>query len=256
MSTRRAGRGDTDRDNRTRWDAHSDGYQEAHSGQLARAGMAWGVWSIPEADVGALGAVAGRRTLEIGCGAAHWSAALAQRGAECVGLDLSGRQLAAARRATAGTRVALVQASAARLPFADASFDLVFCDHGGVSWADPGLVVPEAARVLRPGGRFVANVASPWMHACYDERADATDTRLHEPYFDRRQIPLGDGGAVYNPTYGEWIRIFRDSGLVIEDLVELRPPPGATTTYTWYVSAEWADRWPAEMLWVATRRAD
>jgi SAM-dependent methyltransferase len=240
------------RANRRLWDADSEDYQSRHAAQLAAAGAGWGVWSVPESRLGALGEVAGRRVLEAGCGAAHFSAALAGLGAHCVGLDLSGSQLAAARRTVAG-RVRLVQADAERMPFADASFDLVFCDHGSTTWADPRRVVPEAARVLRPGGRFVANLASPWLHACVDPATDEVRDRMREDYFDRGPIDQGGGAVVHSLTYGEWVRLLRDCGLVVEDLIEIRPDPGASTTYQGYVGADWARRWPAEMLWVASR---
>src|SRR5262245_48020713 len=92
MPQRRAGMG-----NRKTWNEWSDTYQADHGEQLARAGAGWGAWSIAESSLGALGELAGRRTLEIGCGAARFSAALAVLGAECVGVDLSDRQLRHAR---------------------------------------------------------------------------------------------------------------------------------------------------------------
>jgi len=64
---------------------------------LARHGAAWGVWQIPEDEIHALGEVAGKDVLELGCGAAQWSIELAGRGARPVGLDLSERQLEHAR---------------------------------------------------------------------------------------------------------------------------------------------------------------
>ena len=64
--------------------------------------MAWGVWQIPEAELHVLGDVDGRDILELGCGAAQWSIALAQAGARPVGLDLSDRQLEHARRLDRG----------------------------------------------------------------------------------------------------------------------------------------------------------
>ncbi|WP_234306680.1 class I SAM-dependent methyltransferase [Streptomyces sp. NRRL F-2799] len=83
-----------------------------------------------------------------------------------VGVDLSEAQLDAAARAMGADRYSLVQGAAERLPFAPDSFDLVFCDFGGLSWAPPHLAVPQAGRVLRRGGRLVFNVASPWFEAC------------------------------------------------------------------------------------------
>jgi SAM-dependent methyltransferase len=247
MPQRRAGVG-----NRKMWNEWSDTYQADHGDQLAKAGAGWGVWSIAESRLRALGELAGRRTLEIGCGAARFSAALAVQGAECVGVDLSDRQLRHAQVVAGGVR--LVQASADRLPFGAATFDVVFSDHGGASWADPAYVVAEAARVLRPGGRFVANVSSPWLLACANPETGAVEPALHRDYFGRQVIEEdGDGAATFSLTYGEWIRTLRGNGLVVEDLIELRPDVDATTSYTWYVAREWANRWPAESLWIASK---
>jgi ubiquinone/menaquinone biosynthesis C-methylase UbiE len=68
-------------------------------------------------------------------------------------LDLSARQLEHARELTreAGVEFPLVCASAERT-LADASFDIVFCDYGAMTFADPYRTVPEAFRVLRSGG--------------------------------------------------------------------------------------------------------
>jgi len=68
------------RRNRAFWNELSDTYQADHGPDLARHGAAWGVWQIPEDEVNALGDVAGKDVLELGCGAAQWSIALAQRG--------------------------------------------------------------------------------------------------------------------------------------------------------------------------------
>jgi 2-polyprenyl-3-methyl-5-hydroxy-6-metoxy-1,4-benzoquinol methylase len=92
------------RRNRDAWNAEADAYQARNAATLAAGGgMAWGVWHIPESRLGVLGEVAGRTILELGCGGAQWSVALARAGARVIGLDLSERQLAHARR--------LVQAS-------------------------------------------------------------------------------------------------------------------------------------------------
>jgi ubiquinone/menaquinone biosynthesis C-methylase UbiE len=239
--------------NRRHWDRVAAAYQSEHSGQLLGAGAAWGAWSVPDDEVGALGDVAGKAVLEAGCGAAGLSGALADRGAHCVGLDISGAQLRQAR-VQVGDRVRLVQGSADQLPFAPESFDLVFCDHGAAGWIDPELVIAESARVLRPGGRFAANTASPWRHVCAEPSSGDAVRTLYEPYFDRPRIGHDGGGAVFSRTYGEWVRALRRNGLLIEDLVELRPGPEDSTTFTWYVDHSWARRWPAEMLWVATKQ--
>jgi len=139
--------------NRQHWNLISRAYQEDHDPQIGAAARLWGMFAIPDARLNALGEVTGKRVLELGCGAGQWSRSLAAEGAAVVGLDLSEAQLAAAATAMGAARYPLVQAAAQQLPFAAASFDVVFCDHGGLSWAPAHLAVPQAARVLRRGGR-------------------------------------------------------------------------------------------------------
>src|ERR1044072_10004068 len=89
--------------NQASWDASSDEYQARHGTQLADSGgRAWGTSQIPEAELRILGDVAGRDILELGCGAAQWSIALAQAGARPVGIGLSGRRPGPATRLMAG----------------------------------------------------------------------------------------------------------------------------------------------------------
>ena len=50
-------------------------------------------------------------------------------------------------------------------------------------------------------------------------------------------------------TYGEWIRLFRRTGFVIEELIETQPSKGATSTYRDETEMAWARRWPMENIW-------
>ena len=59
------------------------------------------------------------------------------------------------------------------------------------------------------------------------------------------------GTVDFQLAYGEWIRLFRAHGLVVDDLVELRPPKGATTTFADLGDRRFARRWPAEQIWKA-----
>lgn len=243
------------RKNRRHWDASSDEYQAEHARQLNRFDRAaWGVWGIPESRVRALGEVRGLDVLEYGCGAAQWSIWLSRHGARPVGLDLSARQLehATGLMARAGARFPLVNADAERTPFADATFDLVVCDHGAMTFGDPRRTVPEAARLLRPGGRLVFNMASAFHYLTWDDDAEAPSERLQRDYFGMR---MWDEESVdFQLPYGEWIRLFRATGLEIEDLIELRPAANARTSYPWFASLAWARRFPAENVWKLRKR--
>lgn len=241
---------DHERQNREFWDADADAYQEVHGEQLAR-GATWGVWGIPESEVGALGETRDRDVLELGCGAAQWSLALARAGARCVALDQSRGQLRHARRARddAGIDLPLICASGEATPFADGSFDLVFCDHGAMSFCDPARSVPEVARLLRPGGWLVFSKATLLHYLCWNDAKDRVSRRLHTPYFGSGRFDSEDGTVDFQPAYGTWIRLFRRHGLEVEDLVELQAPDGATTTYEGFDDHRWARRWPAEEIW-------
>jgi ubiquinone/menaquinone biosynthesis C-methylase UbiE len=212
--------------------------------------MAWGVWRVPESELRVLGQVDGREVLELGCGAAQWTLALAQMGARAVGLDLSEQQLthALALSRPGVTRVPLVQGNAESLPFRSESFDIVFSDHGATVFAPPQAAVSEASRVLRPAGLFAFCMSTPIRDVCFDSTVGRVTSQLATDYFEL--FEFDDGQSVeHQLPYGEWIRLFRRHGFVVEDLVELQAPIDATTTYADFVPAAWARKWPAEHIW-------
>lgn len=96
------------------------------------------------------------RLLDVACG----TGALLRRlrathpAAVLCGVDVSAPMLAVAR-ARAGAETSLAQADAARLPFADATFDAVVSASALHHWPRPERVLAEMARVVRPGGRVV-----------------------------------------------------------------------------------------------------
>ena len=250
-----ASRADHEVTNRAFWDADADAYQRAHAEQLAEPKV-WGVWSIPESQLAVLGDTNDLDVLELGCGGAQWAVALSGDGACVIGLDQSRAQLrhAVVNRELAHAAVPFLCASGEALPLADESFDLVFCDHGALSFCDPSTILPEVARVLRVGGRLVFNHATLLHSLCYDDEDDVQSDRLQRDYHGARRFDWGDGTIDFHLPYGEWVRCFRSNGLAVEDLVELVPPEGATTTYD-YVPLEWARRWPAEEIWVTRKEA-
>jgi len=239
------------RKNRAMWQATSDGYEERHAASLAgKNAMAWGFWRIPEAELRILGEVAGMDTLELGCGAARWSIELARLGARPVGLDLSSRQLEHARHLMAEAEVdfPLIEASAEDVPLPDASFDCVFCDWGAMTFCDPQRTVPEAARLLRPNGLFAFSTATPIQFLCQDVTADRLTDRLVNDYFGMKRLEW-ENEVNFQLTYGAWLRLFRTSGFLVEDLIETRPPAGFASSYLNASETAWARRWPMENIW-------
>lgn len=240
--------------NRAFWDGYSQEYQSMHA-QALGGEPAWGLWRVPDAELGVLGEVAGLDVLELGCGGAQYGLQLAARGARVTGLDNSEAQLAHARelQAQAGLSFPLVHSPAEALPFPDASFDLVFNDFGASTFADPYPMVPEVARVLRRGGRFAFSHSSPLDWLCFDMVADAWGTKLLRPLFGLHREVEPEGTITFNLSHGEWIRLFTASGLQVERLVEWAPPADAVSTYRDEVTREWARRWPIEEIWVVSK---
>lgn len=98
--------------------------------------------------------------LDVACGAAHVTEQAAPSVRQVVGIDLTPAllRLAADRLRAAGiTNVLLQEGNASRLPFLDASFDLVLCRASLHHFPDPRQPVAEMARVCRPGGRVVVS---------------------------------------------------------------------------------------------------
>jgi SAM-dependent methyltransferase len=233
--------------NRTFWNAISDSYQASHRDALdGERALAWGVWRVPESELNVLGPIEGRRILELGCGAAQWTHALITKGAHAVGVDSSDQQLAHARQLSGDA--ALVLGDAESLPFRDDSFDIVFCDHGATVFAVPGATVQEASRVLKSGGLFTFCMSTPVRDVCLNPSTGEVTSHLITDYFTLSTLDDGESVA-YQLPYGAWIRLFRQHGLLVEDLVEIQPPEDAATTYADFVPGEWARKWPAEHIW-------
>jgi SAM-dependent methyltransferase len=248
--------------NRAYWDGNADDYVEAgeRSWALLPGKEEWGIFGIPEAELHLLpDDLDGKDAIELGCGTGYVSAWMTRRGARVVGIDNSPRQLETAARLQRehGLEFPLLLGNAERVPYPDASFDFAISEYGAALWADPSAWVPEAARLLRPGGRLVilTNGLLSYL-AMPDLEADgpATD-RLQRPLFGmgRTVWPDEPGSVEFHLSHADWIRLFHHSGFEIEELLEPRIPEGATTRYPW-MTAEWARRWPCEEAWKVRRR--
>jgi SAM-dependent methyltransferase len=235
--------------NRRRWDTRSGAYQASVGESFEETPRTWGAWLMPESEIGALGDVSGLTVLEAGCGAAGWTRWMTEDGAIAVGLDVSPKRLLAAQ---ALGSVPLVQGDGAVLPFASGAFDLVMCDHGVLSWCDPFVTVPEVARVLRAGGRLVFSFATALLAICTNHDGVLTP-QLQRAYFGFRGDANTDGSRWYALPTGEWIRLLRVNGFLIDDLIELQPPADRPNHFYNGEPPDWHNRWPAEAIWVATK---
>jgi SAM-dependent methyltransferase len=226
------------RANRADWDRESDAYQSAHGEFLRDVGFVWSPEGLDEADAHLLGEVAGRRVLEIGCGAGQCSRWLASQGAHVVGVDVSFRQLQHSRRIDAETSLAVpvACATATALPVADEAVDLACSAFGALPFLiDIEAALAEIHRVLRPRGCFVFSVVHPVRRMLPDDPTDAGLTVVRS-YFDR--TPYVELDAHGEPSYvephhtlGDWVQAVVGSGLSVERLIEPRWPVGYTRTW-------------------------
>lgn len=255
--------------NRAVWDQLAPEFEPR--GRIAWASTAprWGIWHAPEAELHLLpDDLAGKDVIELGCGTAYVSAWLARRGARPVGIDNSAKQLESARtfQREFGLEFPLIHGNAERVPYPDASFDLAISEYGACVWADPEAWVPEAARLLRPGGRlvFLTN-HSVFMLATPDEEGVPAGECFVRPYFhDRRYTWTDDDVIEFHLPPGEWIRLLRANGFVVERLVEIQAPATPQTGGGGHLpdeevpfglaTREWARKWPTEEAWIAVKR--
>jgi SAM-dependent methyltransferase len=241
------------------WDTEAAQYAVEHAEFLGddRDGgaLVWGPEGWTEAELGLLGPLTGRRILEVGAGGAQGARWLAAQGAHPIALDVSHAMLAHALTRT--PRVPLVQADAARLPFADASMDLACSAYGAIPFvADVGAVFAEVARVLRPGGRWVFSVTHPVRWA-FPDSPGLDGLVADRPYFDRTPYVERDedGTATYvehHRTLGDLVRALAGAGLRVVDLIEPEWPTSNQSVWGGWSPTRGAIL-PGTALWVCDR---
>lgn len=223
--------------------------------QWSAEDIRWGLFGIPEATIGVLGDVTGLDVLELGCGTAFFSSWLMRAGARPVAVDVTPAQLDTARRCQKqfGLQFPLIEADAADVPLPSARFDLVVSEHGAGVWCRPEGWVAEAARLLRPRGRLIFLVNSMVSTLCVPAEGGPAGDRLLRGQRGLSPVEWPGGGVEHHLSHGEWIAVLRRHGFTVDALHELYPPDDAASPeYYDIVTADWARKWPAEELWVAT----
>lgn len=248
--------------NRSHWNDTAHHWVDPGRRSWSTDEITWGTFGVPEADLGALPDVTGCDVLELGCGTGYVSAWLARRGAaSVVGIDPTEGQLATARafQSEFALSFPLVQAAGEDVPLRDGSFDLVVSEYGAAIWADPHRWLPEAARLLRPGGELVFLGNSVAFMLCGHDDDSPPDAAMQRPQRGMGRFTWPDDPSVeFHLSHGDMIRLLRASGFEVLDLIEVYAPAGATAATLWsgeveFVSAEWAQRWPVEEIWRARR---
>lgn len=180
--------------NRAQWDTWAAHYAAAGRRNWAESAPHWGIWHLPDAQVGALGDM--------------------QR--------FAGRDV------------------------------IAFSEYGASIWCDPHLWIPEAARVLRPGGELVFLANAVLSVLCLPDAGMVT-RELQRPQRGMHRVDWGqpgDDSVEFHLPHGAMIDLLGANGLQVERLVEVYAPAGATTTFS-YMNAAWASRWPCEEIWIA-----
>ena len=243
--------------NQALWAVMNERFTDAAAEDLwLRPDTVWGLFAIPERELGVLGTVDGLDVVELACGTAYFSAWLARAGARTVAVDVSHEQLMTAHRmqTQVGPAFPLVQGDGERVPLAGGRYDLVVSEHGAAAWCDPEQWLPEAARLLRPGGRLVFMTNSHLSALCVPAEEGVAGERLLRGQREAYQVHWPGGGVEFHPSHGDWVRLLREAGFVVEAMHEIyAPPEGDDHSFYEIVSKDWATRWPAEELWVAAR---
>ncbi len=163
----------------------------------------------------AAGVRADARVLDVASGPGYVAAAAARRGARVTGVDFSAAMVEEAKRRFPGVEFA--EGDAESLPFEDARFDAVLMNFGVLHLARPEQAIAEAARVLRPGGRFAFTVwAKPERALGFRIVLDAVQAR------GKMNVALPPGPPFFRfSDPGECARALQDAGFHSASAVEV-----------------------------------
>jgi SAM-dependent methyltransferase len=217
--------------------------------------LCWGLWNSPESELMLVEDVKpDADVIELGSGTAAISAWLTRRGIRSVAVDFSRMQLDIAERLQRefGPHFPLVYADAEHVPYDNESFDLAISEYGASLWCEPRRWLPEANRLLRPGGQLIFITNGAMLIACTPSDGGRARDVLVRSYFGTYRVEVPDDQVEFHPTHGEWVQLLHENGFSLVSLIEVRPPHGAKPRLD-FASVEWARQWPSEEIWIARK---
>ncbi len=181
----------------------------------------------------ACGDVRGLTVLDCGCGEGRFCRMLLERGARhVVGIDLCPPMLSAAARLAAGSDHYIL-ADAQNLGFLrDASFDLAVSYLNQCDLPDFAANTREIFRLLKPGGRLIVANVHPMRSAVGGWLKSKDGAKRHvilDRYFEegaRRWPIMGITITNFHRTLSTYIRVYRQGGFAIDDIIEPTVEPG------------------------------
>ncbi len=249
------------RENRSYWDGMADQWVAAGERSWASDEPFWGVWSLPESELHLLREdMSGLNAIELGCGTGYVSGWMVRRGARAVGIDNSACQLESARRFAEqyGVEIDLHHGNAETVPLPDASFDFAISEYGAAIWCDPHVWIPEAHRLLRPGGELVFLATTPLANMTTPPDGSPSQPHLYRDYFglhklDWTEVEFEPGGIEFTLPISDWFRLFQSTGFEILDYLELQAPANLERN-PFNSPSDWGKRWPYEHVWKLRKR--
>ncbi len=173
------------------------------------------VWKLAEGVLELLDAKPGERILDLGCGTGHLTAKIAEAGAHVVGVDRSPEMIRQARDKYPALNFVVMDARELTL---DGTFDAVF-SNATLHWIkEPERVIVGVGKLLRPGGRFVAEFGGKGNTG---ELLKAID-RAHK----KLALPGPSPHPGYYPTVAEYAALLEKNGFEVTYAILFdRPTP-------------------------------
>jgi SAM-dependent methyltransferase len=252
--------GDYVQRNRNYWDRKSAEFAPLLRNAWSHTNPSWGIYSVPEAELKMLpDNLAGMEVVDLGCGTGYVCAWMQRLGAHPTGIDNSPEQIAIARdlQKEYDLEFPILLGNAEETLFEDESFDFAISEYGASIWCDPYRWIPEAARILKPGGllHFLVNGTILMLCSATDsDESDPVGETLERPLFGMHRIEwTGYEEVEFHLPPGKMISLLHQCGFEVLDLIEVEIPEGSTTDYD-FAPYDWARKWPVEEVWKARKR--